>query len=110
MRMAVLLAASCLASACATRSLPPAEPAPRPGPDACDPRLSAEPSPEPAVLGGIVQPVTTEERTATAAFLEGEAEARAWGREGWRAQTSRGARALDLLGRRQIVGTASRLG
>lgn len=33
--------------------------------------------------GGIVQPATDEERAATEAFLNGEAAARDWGRQGW---------------------------
>lgn len=50
---------------------------------ACDPRLTAELKAEPPVRGAIVQPATEAERFDTAAFLEGEAEAREWGREGW---------------------------
>ena len=33
--------------------------------------------------GSVVQPATDAEREATAAFLNGEAEARSWGRRGW---------------------------
>ena len=34
-------------------------------------------------MGGVVQPSSPAERAALAAFLTAEAEARAWGREGW---------------------------
>jgi len=82
-RRAALIAASFLLSACATRSPPPTEAIAAPAPLACDPRLVAPLPDEPPVRGGLVQPSTLEEREAVAAFLTGEAEARAWGREGW---------------------------
>lgn len=79
--LAVLFVASLALSACATRSKlgSIAEPAPR----AADPRLCARIEAEPSVVGGIVQPATEHERAETEAFLNGEAEARAWGRRGW---------------------------
>ena len=80
MQTAVLLAAWCLLSACATRSHP-AELQTRTA--ACDPRLISPIEPEPPELGSIVQPATEQERAAVAAFLSGEAQARDWGREGW---------------------------
>ncbi len=76
-----LFAALSLLSACATRSPPLAEAAP--APQACDPRLTVAPEPEPPVAGGIVEPATALERAAVSAFLSAEAQARAWGREGW---------------------------
>lgn len=100
-RPVVLFAASCLLSACATLS-PRAIDAPRPAPQACDPLLTAEAPPEPPVQGSIVQPATDEERAATALFLEGEARARDWGREGW-------ARA-GVARRRCLTDVASRAG
>jgi len=82
-RMAVLLAASCLLSACATRShQAPDAPVPA-APATCDPALIQPLAPEPEVRGGVVQPATPQERAALADFLSGEAEARAWGRLGW---------------------------
>ncbi len=50
----------------------------------CDPRLLSPIKAEPPVQGTIVQPATDQERADTAAFLQGEAAARDWGREGWR--------------------------
>lgn len=87
-----LFAALSLLSACATRSpltLPATEP------QACDPRLTAPGLDEPPVAGAIVQPATPAERAAVDAFLSAEAEARAWGREGWaRARLAREACAI----------------
>lgn len=89
-RTAVLLAASCLLSACATPWPQPVE-APVAA-QACDPRLTAAAESEPPVAGAIVQPATASEREAVDAFLTSEAEARAWGREGWaRAAVARAA-------------------
>jgi hypothetical protein len=86
----VLFAALSLLSACATRS--PLQPAPAIEPQACDPRLTAPSEPEPPVTGAIIQPATETERAAVEAFLSGEAQARAWGREGWaRAEIARAA-------------------
>lgn len=70
-----------LLSACATPSSPGevAQPAPK----AVDPRICAHSEPEPAVQGGVVQAATDEERAKLDAFLNGEAEARSWGRRGW---------------------------
>ena len=76
-----LFAALSLSSACATRSPPPVEVAP--ALQACDPRVTAAPEPEPPVAGGIVEPATPQEREAVSTFLSVEAQARAWGREGW---------------------------
>lgn len=88
-RTVALFAASFLLSACATRSPRAVEPPPPPS-EACDPRLTAPLAVEPEVRGGVVQPVTSEERQALEAFLTSEAEARAWGREGWaRAELAR---------------------
>ena len=78
---AVLFASSLILGACATRSSPP--PLVDPAPRKPDPRLCAPPEPEPPVRGSVVQPATDTEREATAAFLNGEAEARSWGRRGW---------------------------
>ena len=77
---ALALAALTL-TACATPSKP--GPIAQPAPKAVDPRICARIEPEPAVQGGIVQPATDREREATDAFLNGEAEARSWGRRGW---------------------------
>lgn len=78
---AVLFASSLILGACATPSSPPrlVDPAPRKP----DPRLCAPTEAEPPVRGSVVQPATDAEREATAAFLNGEAEARSWGRRGW---------------------------
>ena len=78
---AVLFASSLILAACATPSSPPrlVDPAPRKP----DPRLCAPTEAEPPVRGSVVQPATDAEREATAAFLNGEAEARSWGRRGW---------------------------
>lgn len=88
-RVALLVVLS-LSSACATRS--PLPPGPPVEPQACDPRLSAPAEVEPPVAGAIIQPATETERAAVGAFLSAEAQARAWGREGWaRAETARAA-------------------
>lgn len=79
--LAVLFASSLTLGACATRSSPP--PAIEPAPRKPDPRLCAPAEAEPPVQGSIVQPSTDAEKDATAAFLNGEAEARSWGRRGW---------------------------
>ena len=55
----------------------------QPAPKAVDPRICARSEPEPAVQGGVVQAATDEERAKLDAFLNGEAEARSWGRRGW---------------------------
>lgn len=68
-------------TACATPSSPGSVAQPRPV--APDPRVCAELEREPPVQGGIVQPATETERAETEAFLNGEAEARSWGRRGW---------------------------
>lgn len=70
-------------ASCATRSDRPVEPIVQPKPQAADARLCAPLKAEPPVLGSIVQPVTAAEAEASRQFLTGEAEARAWGREGW---------------------------
>jgi len=72
---------SSLLLGCATHSKP--GPVREPAPKAVDPRVCARIEPEPPVQGGIVQPATAAERAETEAFLNGEAEARAWGRRGW---------------------------
>ena len=77
MRIIALCALSLALTACATPS------SLQPAPIAPDPRLCAPLKPEPPVQGGIVQPATDEERAATEAFLNGEAAARDWGRQGW---------------------------
>jgi len=85
-----------LLTACQTPSkppLPPLGPVEQPAPPKPDPRLCAALKPEPPARGGIVAPATPEEKAATAEFLTGEAEARAWGREGW----ARAALAVALL-------------
>lgn len=85
-----LFATLSLSSACATR-LPPS-PEIAPAREACDPRLTAPLETEPPVTGSIVQPATEAERAAVDAFLSSEAQARAWGREGWaRAASARAA-------------------
>lgn len=83
MKPAVLLAASLILASCATRSDRPVEPVVQPKPQAVDARLCAPLKAEPPVMGSIVQPVTPEEAEAARQFLTAEAEARAWGREGW---------------------------
>ena len=89
MRKAVLIAASCLLSGCVTRSPSVPEP-PQSAALAYDPRLLVDIPAEPSIRGGLIQPATAEERAALEAFLTGEAEARAWGREGWaRAELAR---------------------
>ena len=71
-------------TACATRSPDlPTGPIEQPRPIATDPRLCQPPVPEPPVRGGIVTPANEAERTATEEFLQGEAEARRWGRFAW---------------------------
>lgn len=70
---------------------PPAAPTPapkRPPPALCQPI-----EPEPDVAGGIVQPITPEERDLTARFLQAELSSRLWGRRGW----DRAAQARDHL-------------
>lgn len=92
-----LLAALSLLSACATRS--PLPPGPPVEPQACDPRLNAPAEVEPPVAGAIIEPATETERAAVGAFLSSEAQARAWGREGWaRARVAREACASTETG------------
>jgi hypothetical protein len=69
-------------AACATPSSRP-PPLVDPAQRKADPRICAAAEPEPAVQGSLVQPATEAEKDATAAFLNAEAEARAWGRRGW---------------------------
>lgn len=67
-------------------------PATPPAPLAADPRICADIEPAPAVAGGLVQPVTQEQRDAVQAFLHGELELWSWGSRGWeRARISRDA-------------------
>lgn len=70
-------------ASCGTPSAPRPGAIEPPAPAACDPRLTAPIEVEPPVRGTIVQPVTPAEVEATRDFLNGEAEARAWGRRGW---------------------------
>lgn len=79
-RWAALFGALFLSTGCAAHSRLAPEPAAPP----CDPVLRLPLEAEPEVKGGIIAPVTAEERAALAEFLAAEAEARAWGREGWR--------------------------
>lgn len=81
-RIVALSASALILSSCATRSAPP-PPIEQPAAEAQDPRVCAPLEAEPPVAGDIVQPVTAEEVEGTRAFLNGEAEARAWGRRGW---------------------------
>jgi hypothetical protein len=78
-RMAALSVASLALASCQTLS-PLAD---VPAPIAPDPRLCQPIKPEPPVQGGLVAPVTDQERADLAAFLSGEAAARDWGRQGW---------------------------
>lgn len=64
---------------CATRSSQVDKPAPR----AADPRVCAKVEDEPPVEGTIPVAETSAERRGLDLFLNGEAEARAWGRRGW---------------------------
>jgi hypothetical protein len=77
-RLAALSVASLALASCQTLS-PPADVPPA----APDPRLCQPLKPEPPVQGGLVAPVTDQERADLAAFLTGEATARDWGRQGW---------------------------
>jgi hypothetical protein len=76
----VALCASVFLTACSTTRSAPAD---VPTPLAPDPRLCQPLKPEPPVQGGLVAPVTDQERADLAAFLNGEAAARDWGRQGW---------------------------
>ena len=79
-RLAALCVLASTLASCQTPSSPPVEvPAPPPP----DPRLCQPLKPEPPVQGGLVAPVTDQERADLAAFLNGEATARDWGRQGW---------------------------
>ena len=78
-RLVALCALASLLTACVT----PSSPADVPAPLAPDPRLCQPVKPEPPVQGGLVAPVTDQERADLAAFLTGEAAARDWGRQGW---------------------------
>lgn len=80
---AALCLASLILASCGAHSGRAADPIPPAAPLACDPRMTADVKPEPPVQGSIVQPVTAEQRAATGEFLDGEARAREWGREGW---------------------------
>lgn len=75
----VALSASVFLTACCTTPSGPAE-VPKP---TLDPRLCQPIKAEPPVQGGLVAPVTDQERADLAAFLTGEAAARDWGRQGW---------------------------
>lgn len=68
---------------CATPSGPAAKAPPAAEPMAVDPRMCADLKPEPAVQGALVAPATAAEAVDVGLFLEGEAAARDWGREGW---------------------------
>lgn len=78
-KQAALFLSLSLLTSCATPSSP--EP---PHAAAPDPQLCADLDPEPPVVGQIIRPATEAARAATAVFLDGEAQARDWGREGWR--------------------------
>lgn len=78
-RSAVLCALALTLASCKT----PSGLADVPPPLAPDPRLCQPIKPEPPVQGGLVAPVTDQERSDLAAFLTGEAAARDWGRQGW---------------------------
>lgn len=80
-RKVALFATLSLLSACVTRSPRGVEVAV--ARLACDPGLTAPARLEPPVEGTILAPATHAERAAVGAFLSAEAEARAWGREGW---------------------------
>lgn len=83
MRPVVLSAASLILASCGGRSSLPTEPIVQPAAKSIDARLCAPLKPEPPVEGSIVQPVTAAEADATRDHLASDAEARAWGREGW---------------------------
>lgn len=55
----------------------------QPKPPAPDPRLCTPIEPAPAVQGGLIQPVTQEQRDAVQAFLNGELDLWGWGVRGW---------------------------
>jgi hypothetical protein len=76
-RLVALCVLASTLSACVTPSSPPV---PQP---TIDPRLCQPIKAEPDVRGGLVAPVTDQERADLAAFLTGEAAARDWGRQGW---------------------------
>ena len=78
-RPVALCALASLLTACVTPSSPPVDVPPI----APDPRLCQPLKDEPPVQGGLVAPVTDQERADLAAFLTGEAAARDWGRQGW---------------------------
>lgn len=80
-RLAVLIATSLTLASCAKPSGPEAGPIEPPAPPAPDPRLCAPVPPEPPVEGSIIAPATAEEAEAVRRFLNGEAVARAWGRD-----------------------------
>lgn len=73
-----LLALGLLLSGCAHDQGPPV--APSPTPRAPPPALCQPIEPEPDVAGGIVQPITPEERDLTARFLQAELSRVLWGR------------------------------
>jgi hypothetical protein len=79
MRLAALFVISLILTSCAK----PSGPIDTPDPVALDPRLCVEALPEPSIKGSVVQPVTEEEREATASFLTSVAAHRDWGRRGW---------------------------
>lgn len=91
-RKAVLAASLSLLTSCATPSVPPIE---TPAPKAPDPRICVAVKPEPQVEGSVVAPATEAERAALRAFLNGEAGARGWGRDGW---------AIALLAQKHLCG------
>lgn len=80
-RKHALIAACLILTACAK----PSDDLPRPLPPlpVTDPRVCADPEPEPPVMGSIVAPVTVPEVEATKSHLESDADARRWGRRGW---------------------------
>lgn len=79
-------------ASCATHSVPPIE---QPAPKAPDPRICVPVKEEPPVQGSVVAPATEEEREALRLFLNGYAETRGWGREGW---------AIALLAQKHVCG------
>lgn len=89
-RLSALIAASLILTSCGGRSSLPVEPIRPPAPQAGDPRLCAEPEPEPVIQGSVVAPATSAEATALRLFLTSVAALADWGRAGWaRAEVAR---------------------
>lgn len=81
-------------ASCTTLSNPPRKQAPpvdaaKPA-DPCPPSLTADLVPEPDPAGDLIKAASDAERAQVQSFLDSDAEARAWGRQGWdRAKTAK---------------------